>query len=136
MSRPLVTNFEIMHGLPFANPKAGVTAYFLPGSSPQYREALPYKGTVSAPTINLLNPRLTARRRIRQFPRSFAEQLLDPNLFLMQHRRVVENFKPEDAGGWEEAIVNAYRANIRPLLQNLMARAFEAEVKAARNAKC
>lgn len=136
LSRPLVTNFEIMHGLPFASPQAGVTAYFLPGSSPQYREALPYKGTVSAPTINLLNPRLTARRRIRQFPRSFAEQLLDPNLFLMQHRRVVEKFKPENAGGWEEAIVNAYRANIRPLLQNLMARAFEAEVKATRNAKC
>jgi hypothetical protein len=128
MQRPQVTNYNIMQELPFASANYGVTGYFLPGSSPSNHHAAPYKATIDAPTISLLNPRLNGQRFARQETKGFNEQLLDETLFLAEHRRVVEAAAPSGDNDWEEKIVQAFREELRPHIQRLFARAFNEEM--------
>jgi hypothetical protein len=129
MQRPLVTNYDIMHELPYASATQGVTGYFLPGSSPQNHGAAPYKATIDARTFEVLNPRLSGRHFARQETRAFGEQLLDPELFLAQHRRTVEAVGPQTGAAWDEKIVQGFREYLRPHIQHLFAKAFAEEMR-------
>jgi hypothetical protein len=106
-----------------------VTGYFLPGSSPSDPKAIPYKATIDARTFAVLNPRLSGRHYARQQSRGFREQLLDPQLFLSQHRRTVKAVNSQAGEAWDEKIVRAYRELLRPHIQQLFAKAFADEFR-------
>jgi hypothetical protein len=129
MQRPLVTNHDIMHELPYASATQGVTGYFLPGSSPSDPKASPYKATIDARTFEVLNPRLSGRPFARQQSKGFREQLLDPQLFLSQHRRTVEAVNSQAGEAWDEKIVQGFREYLRPHIQHLFAKAFAEEFR-------
>jgi hypothetical protein len=129
LQRPLVTTYNIIQELPFASARDGVTGYFLPGSSPSNPSALPYKATIDAKTIKTLNPCLSYKGGVRQEVRQFQEQLLDPELFLRQHRRAAKKVSEGSDSDWEKKIIDGFREQLRPYIQTLFSRAFEEEME-------